>query len=110
MTKESILEDVHKALHTPSMNSVTIGGLLVPIYVAPNGCRSCDLNDTLTGHVRVIAQNAKKSSSYAQRARNGETISWIMPLNEHNRVHGGWTSIETPVTDLAKKVVTKRTI
>ena len=64
---------VHDALHS-DRTSVVIGGKKYEIMKRSNTCRAVKLD----GGPMVMEQNKTKNSSYAERARNGEHISWIM--------------------------------
>lgn len=70
---------IHLALHDPLMSQVTIGETVLPITIAPNGCRKCDYIDPIDGKLTFMEQNKRKDSSWAVRARSGEKISWILP-------------------------------
>lgn len=107
LTKETLFEKVHEALHTKA-TSVAIGGLEIPITIAPNGCRQVYINDVVCGNVRIMTQNENKSSPHAERARAGETLSWVIPLNSDNAPTTGWTLIDTPITTVAKGIVSKK--
>lgn len=106
LTKEQLFERVHEALHTKK-DSVMIGALSVPITTAPNGCRQVYINDVVCGNVRVMTQNENKSSPHAERARAGETLSWVIPLTEDGTPKTGWFLIDTPITTVAKGIVRK---
>lgn len=110
LTKEQIFERAHEALHTPTAESISIGAMNVPITVAPNGCRQVHIHDIACGNVKIMAQNWKKSSPHAERARSGETLSWVIPLNEEGAPMNGWALIDTPVTTVAKGIVSRRKI
>tara|TARA_R100001594_G_scaffold28117_1_gene53305 strand:- start:548 stop:823 length:276 start_codon:yes stop_codon:yes gene_type:complete len=76
MSSKYSIEDfkkVHDALHSDKM-SVVVGGKEYKIMKRSNNCRAVKLEDG----PMVMEQNKTKNSSYAERARNGEHISWIM--------------------------------
>lgn len=104
MTKEQLFLQIHTALHTEGLQSLMIGGLKVPITLAANGCRQVYLNDLLTGNCRIVVQNEKKNSPHALRSRNGENLTWVMPLNEQGLPISGWLLIDIPVTERAKEI------
>src|SRR5689334_15953642 len=63
---------IHHALHS-GVAVVTVNGVDYPILKAGNGCRYVWFEG-----VQIMQQNKHKSSTYAQRARAGEKISWAM--------------------------------
>ena len=71
---------LHRALHDGS-DSVIIDGIKYPVITGHNNCRCIRYTDTDLGKIMVMEQNKNKSSEYAQRARNGETLSWVIPNN-----------------------------
>lgn len=86
---------VHRALHTIGVESVEIHGIEHPIQKGINGCRFVKFRDFDLGPVTMMEQNYYKNSSYAARARAGETLSWVMPKRG-----GNWTLIDIPVKQL----------
>lgn len=75
---------IHKALHDPNRRqTLEVNGVWYKVHVHPNGCRYIDFQGT-----RIIQQNPARDSTYAQRARQGEALSWIMCKNLP------WTLIE----------------
>lgn len=73
---------VHEALHTGAQE-VTLGSGTYPVTIASNGCRQVKLHDNDLGEITIMEQNKHKDSAYAQRARMGETLSWIIPKNRN---------------------------
>jgi len=90
MEKKSYWLQIHKALHSDA-KSVKIGDRSYPILVATNGCRYVKGTDKDLGPITIMEQNPNKSSSYAVRARAGETLSWVMP------VRGSWILLDEPI-------------
>lgn len=82
---------IHRAIHDGS-ESVIIDDRPIPVQVsAANGCRYVRYNDSLLGKCTIMEQNPRKGSSYADRARRGETLSWVMPDK------GNWVLIDFKV-------------
>lgn len=86
----------------PSTNTV------LPIVVSKNGCRRVDVKikvegdptpDRRDGWMKLMEQNANKSSSTAARARNGAKIVHILPLQpDGSHTQGsGWGLVEDGV-------------
>lgn len=81
---------IHRAIHDGS-DSAVIDGKPIPVQTSPNnGCRFVAYHDTLLGPVTIMEQNKKKHSSYAERAKAGEQLSWVIPSNGTS-----WILIET---------------
>jgi len=85
-------QKIHTALHDGS-ESVTVDGKELRVSLASNGCRQVVYEDMDLGKCRFMEQNKRKTSEYAKRARNGETLTWVMPYNTNK----SWQLIETPV-------------
>jgi len=83
---------IHYALHATKDDKVIIEDVTYPIKMHSNGCRYINYTDTLLGKCMIMQQNKNKASSYAIRARNGETLTWVIPANGQP-----WELIETPV-------------
>lgn len=71
---------IHTALHSVAM-AATIRKQQYPIVIR-HGCRSL-----LYRNITFMIQNKYKRSVYAERARNGETITWGIQ-------QGGWILID----------------
>lgn len=71
---------IHTAIHDGS-ETVVIGDKELKITLAKNGCREVVYTDMDLGKCRFMEQNKRKESEYAVRARNGETLTWVMPYN-----------------------------
>lgn len=82
---------IHQAIHE-GLSEVTVFGHVLQIHIAPNGCRYVTYQDPEEGTVNIMEQNKLKKSLYAQRARNGETLSWVIPTSGKP-----WTLIDQPV-------------
>ena len=79
---------IHDAIHDPKITSVTLStGLALPIFLSSNGTRRADLFVESVGRVvcKFMAQNTKKSSAAAQRAKAGARITHILPLDDKGR-------------------------
>ena len=84
---------IHTAIHDGS-DTVVIDGKPRNITVAAsNGCRNVVYTDTDLGRCIFMEQNKKKDSGYAVRARNGETLTWVIPYNKNK----AWQLIDEPV-------------
>lgn len=81
---------LHRAIHS-EVDSVTISERTYPITRASNGCRQARFQDNDLGPVTLMAQNPAKASVYAERARKGETLTWVIPKQ------GSWILIDEPV-------------
>lgn len=75
---------IHHALHSEQC-VVSVDGVDYPVMTAPNGLRY-----VIYHKVRVIQQDPRKNSTYAERARHGEQISWIIE-------HPAWICIDAEV-------------
>jgi hypothetical protein len=69
-TYSDTYNEIHKTIHSNS-TSLTIGGKEYSVKKAANGCRSIEFNN-----IKFMEQNKAKSSQYAERARQGEQITW----------------------------------
>lgn len=84
---------IHEAIHS-GHDQVIVGNIPHKVLKsASNGCRYVNYKDSVLGPVMIMEQNPKKSSVYAERARKGETISWVIPQNNHQ----SWVLIDQPV-------------
>jgi len=89
--------DIHQAIHDGS-DSVTFGRNKLPVTISPiNGCRCVRYQDIDLGGCVFIEQNKRKLSRYAERARNGETLTWVIPDNKAQE----WRLIDKPVKQKA---------
>lgn len=90
--KEAWLK-AHEAIHQRKQ-SVMIGHMPIFIQKTAGGLRFLILYDLDLGcKVKIMEQNPCKPSKYAEKARNGETISWVIPENNQS----SWTLIDKPV-------------
>lgn len=94
---------IHDAIHS-SATSVTVSGQTLRVFVSDNGCRRCDVIvdpwERPKGRCKLMEQNKKKPSDAARRAREGEKITWIIPLDaagKHTAPTTGWGRIENGV-------------
>ena len=69
---EFVCKKIHYAIHSDADN-VVIDGVSYPIGEGSNGCRKVNYGD-----ITFMEQNEDKNSRYAERARNGENITWGM--------------------------------
>lgn len=82
---------IHLLLHNPSADRVVIYDQDVPIRKHKQGYRFVQFYTPENDLVTIAQQNLMKASVYADRARKGERISWIMPRGK------GWTRIDKHV-------------
>lgn len=68
---------IHEAIHDKKIVKPIIEGREYEVKIGGNGCRFIDFIEQ-GKIIRFMEQNQHKSSSYAQRARNGEKITWGM--------------------------------
>lgn len=88
MLKESFIT-IHNAIHNKNQKSVWISGIEYPIkFLNDTNCRYIEYWDSGKKYV-FIEQNPKQRSEYAQRARNGEKITWGVPASG-----GRWIQID----------------
>ena len=74
---------IHQAIHDGSM-FVTIDNKPVKVGKSGKGLRYVLYSDMELGPCTFMEQNKEKQSEYAERARNGETLTWEchrIPLN-----------------------------
>ena len=64
---------IHKALHNPKCWNISIQGKELQIQLAMNQCRYVRLNN-----INYMVQNPNKKGYYAERARKGEQLTWVM--------------------------------
>lgn len=72
LTDEEMLK-IHEAIHDKDRRYVDIRNKQYPIKVASNNCRHIRLRGT-----NIMQQNVNKDSRYAEMARKGKKITWIM--------------------------------
>ena len=65
---------IHKAIHNKKASDVSIQGTKYSVNLHNNGCR----NVKISGIGTFIAQNADKDTEYAKRAKDGESITWLI--------------------------------
>lgn len=95
---------IHEAIHHAAQpDTVTVAGTELSIVRAKNGSRCCHLvvdpDVRPLGRCKLMAQNTKKKSAAANRAREGAKITWLLPLDDagHNTVppySSDWGTIE----------------
>ena len=83
---------IHQAIHDGSM-FVTIDNKPVKVGKSGKGLRYVLYSDMELGPCTFMEQNKEKQSEYAERARNGETLTWVMPQNTAK----SWKLIDLPV-------------
>lgn len=85
---------IHKALHDPSVKTVNVNGEEKVIETkGDNNLRYVTIWDE-GKQWEVVQQNPKTASVYAARARKGEKITWIIPLEHGFRItYKPWHSI-----------------
>lgn len=80
---------VHKALHSRDAAEVEIMGQVYPILChRVNRYRFVEFWDADGVKVVIAQQNVMKASRYADRARRGERITWIMTAGKWRRIDG----------------------
>jgi hypothetical protein len=84
--------DIHRAVHSDT-KQVTIGEKMIPIHQTPTGLRFAEIYDLELGYCKIMQQNPHKNSPYAQRAKAGETLSWVIPQT----MGANWILIDEPV-------------
>jgi hypothetical protein len=102
MLKESFVT-IHNAIHNKNQMGVSIDGVTYPIEVfKQNGCRYVDFWDNGKKY-RFIEQNPRKMSPFAQRAKNGEKITWGVPAV------GRWIEVsDTTLAEFSKRPQEKK--
>lgn len=101
MSQSLAWEKIHAAIHG-GHDQVAIGNIPHKVELSKsNGCRFVWYTDSLLGKVMIMEQNKHKSSVYAERARKGETLSWVIP----QRSGASWVLIDTRVPIPAQKEV-----
>jgi hypothetical protein len=66
---------------------------MIPIHQTPTGLRFAEIYDLELGYCKIMQQNPHKNSPYAQRAKAGETLSWVIPQT----MGANWILIDEPV-------------
>tara|TARA_R110002020_G_scaffold453416_1_gene668179 strand:- start:26 stop:298 length:273 start_codon:yes stop_codon:yes gene_type:complete len=64
---------IHQAIHSKASN-VMIKGTMYQVTKRSNGCKSVKI----PGIGTFIEQNPNKETDYAKRAKNGESITWLI--------------------------------
>ena len=91
--------DIHKAIHNLKQKKVVINTQPVEIQTnKQNNCRFVVFKDSDGKEYEIIQQNPNTQSSYAQRARDGEKISWVIPYYFGVRKSDGWKVITDSTT------------
>lgn len=86
--------DIHKALHNKSQKTIKIGDAQFSIQTRVDGLRFVIYEDK-DGQFEIIEQNPNTRSIFADRARNGEKISWLIPMYYGYRTNKGWQVIDS---------------
>lgn len=81
-------QQLHNLLHS-GQPSGQIEGITYHIKTGANGCKFIRFSDIDMGESTIMEQNKNKTSEYAKRARQGESLSWVMPGTA-----GQWVLIE----------------
>ena len=88
---------IHDAIHS-NTSSVTLScnGATLPVFVSANDCRRADTpKGMFTVAAKFMAQNLKKPSAAAARAKAGASITHILPLRaDGSHTSTGWGMIE----------------
>lgn len=84
--------DIHKALHNPKQKQIKINGIPTEIQTNTQGVRFVTFKDD-GNDWEIVQQNPQTRSAYAQRAREGEKISWLIPHYFGYRKGDGWKVI-----------------
>ena len=105
---------IHRALHDaakPASVLLPNAGVVLKIARSSSGGRVCHIivdQSRPKGFAKIMTQNLTKNSEYAQRGRNGEKISWVLPLDlmTGKHVHSSkWGRIENEAEEMAKKSI-----
>ena len=85
----AISEAICDKINNPSSVMLPSNGKTYEVFVSKNGCRRCDVSDDASkalgyrdGWMKLMEQNADKSSAAAGRARAGAKIVHILPLDK----------------------------
>ncbi len=83
---------IHKAIHNKDVDHVTLGVVRYPILVSHrNNCRYVEYHDVELGiDIQFMQQNKATKSEYAKRAKNGEALTWAIPINVQDKHLSKW--------------------
>ena len=97
---KKVFIDAHRAIHNPKQKKLMIDGTPTEIQTNPEGLRYVIIKEG-SKEYEVVQQNPKTRSAYAQRAKEGENISWLIPHYFGSRRLDGWKVItdSTPVEE-----------
>lgn len=82
---------IHKALHSNRF-TLSLGTATYKIDKLANGCRSVVINEDGNDY-EYVTQNPNTKSAFAERARNGERLTWRIPIVAGLRTTGQWVLI-----------------
>jgi len=91
MKRKPLWLELHKLLHSID-DSVTIRGNKFSVEKSGNNLRMVKFYDSDYGALTIVEQNPGKLSPHGARARAGETLSWVIPVNAFR-----WHLIDEPV-------------
>jgi hypothetical protein len=97
---KKVFIDIHKAIHNPNQKQLKVNGTSTEIQTTAEGLRFVKFTDTDKKDWEIVQQNPNTSSTYAKRAKEGEKISWVIPMYFNLRKQDGWKVVtdNTPVT------------
>lgn len=89
---------IHEAIHNKDVNAVILDGLSYPVTTNEKGLRT--LKYRKNGKLIVfMEQNPNKQGNFAQRARDGEQITWGI------KEPSPWIYIDAAVVEASKQIV-----
>ena len=81
---EKIWLEIHQAIHDKSKNGVRINGVAHFVGNSNTGCRELEWNG-----MKFIEQNTKKKSRYAEDAKRGDQITWVIRQGSWGLIRNG---------------------
>ena len=102
---EQLFLDIHRALHDLNIRKlkITVDDKEQELVITEKGRQKMRyvILEKRNRQYEVIQQNIESSSPFGTRARNGEKISWIIPLQYNTRLRDNWLVI-TDTTKVTK--------
>jgi len=94
---------IHKALHSERF-TLSLGTATYKIDKLANGCRSVIIHEDGKDY-EYVTQNPNTKSAFAQRAKNGERLTWKIPIVDGLRTTGQWVLITDKDEDTETKLM-----
>lgn len=94
---------IHKTLHSDRF-TLSLGKATYKVEKLANGCRSVIIEEEGKQY-EYVTQNPNTKSAFAERARNGEKLTWRIPVVAGLRTSGSWILITDAEPEKEVKVI-----